>query len=66
MHSVGMCEFDCMYVQVDDIIARNDTGNDRVTGVSYEVFLPWFRRVAQKHWRATHSTVVMTYSVHFA
>jgi len=33
-----MCEFDCMYVQVDDIIVRNDMGNDRVTGVSYEFF----------------------------
>ena len=39
-------------LQVDDIMRSSDNNSDRL--ISFDEFLPWYRRMAEKHWRATH------------
>ena len=41
--------------QVDDIMSTTDADSDRL--ISFDEFLPWYRKMAEKHWRSTHGGV---------
>lgn len=38
--------------QVDDIMSTTDIDSDRL--ITFDEFLPWYRKMAEKHWRSTH------------
>jgi hypothetical protein len=37
---------------LDDIVSSTDKDNDHL--VTFDEFLPWYRKMAEKHWRLTH------------